>query len=274
MPEDSPGGAANTAGTTPTGGPSTGHNSGGRGNSRRRAGRSGRGGNPRRSTTQPTSKFEGREEALKGHVYDFTKETANSYKTTTEEIAGYVGRTYQLGNYVKLSIENMAPVSVIRPTAPAIPTGGGAPDVIDLEIFKQEVAAFVKNRNILQSSMQKAFSLIYGQCSPGIKAKIESMPNHEQITNDGDPIGLLKNLKSVMYNFQSSKNTAQAVYEAKRRLYMHRQADSEVADYYKTFRNIIEVIEHNGGSFGIEPALTVTGLTKIDLTLTMAAATP
>jgi hypothetical protein len=278
MPEDSSGGAANAAPTMTTGGATpSGNNNGGRGNSRRQSGRSGRGNPPRRTTAQPIKKFEGREEDLKAHVYDFTKETANSYKTTTEEIAEYVGRNYPLGNNVKRAIESMAHVPVTRPTAPVPTMTGGNPDPIDpvdMEIFKQEVAGFVKKRDILRNSMQKAFSLIYGQCSPGIRAKIESMPNHAQITIDGDPIELLKNLKSVMYNFQSTKYTAQAIYEAKRRFYMHRQADAEVPDYYKTFRNNLEVIEHNGGSFGMEPSLTTMGLAKIDPALTMDSATP
>ena len=49
------------------------------------------------------------------------------------------------------------------------------------------------------------YSVIYGQCSDGICAKIKTMSNHETISNDGDTIGLLKDIKSVMANFQESR---------------------------------------------------------------------
>ena len=49
--------------------------------------------------------------------------------------------------------------------------------------------------------MMRIYSVIYVQCSDGIRAKIETMRNHETIANDGDMIRILKNIKSVMDNF-------------------------------------------------------------------------
>ena len=58
-----------------------------------------------------------------------------------------------------------------------------------------------------------------------------------------------------MYNFQSTKYPAHALYEAKRSIYLYCQDKETVAEYFKTFKNKIEVIEHNGGTFGMEPGI-------------------
>jgi hypothetical protein len=87
------GGAATTGGTS-VATDMSGRGRGGRGGRwrHRRGGRglSGRG-HHRSSTNRPTSTFQGREEALKGNVYDIisTSTSASSFITTTEEIAEF-----------------------------------------------------------------------------------------------------------------------------------------------------------------------------------------
>ena len=75
---------------------------GGRG--RHRGRRSGRGaGRSSAGRIAPTATvFEGREDSLKGNVYDIvnTNSSANAFITTTEEIAEFAGRTLKMGNYV------------------------------------------------------------------------------------------------------------------------------------------------------------------------------
>lgn len=153
-------------------------------------------------------------------MYDFTnpKETANSYTVTTEEIAECIGRTYKLGNYVKRAIETMAPITIPRPTAPAADANGDV-DPVDAKIFKQEILGCVKKKELIQSGMHNAYSLIYGQASEGIRAKIEGMQNHQAISEAGDPIDLLKEIRSVMFQFQTTKCSPHAIHDCKQRLY-------------------------------------------------------
>ena len=45
--------------------------------------------------------------------------------------------------------------------------------------------------------------VIYGQCSDTLQVKLESRPDYEMIKAAVDPIGLLENIKVVMYQFQA-----------------------------------------------------------------------
>ena len=74
------------------------------------------------------------------------------------------------------------------------------------------------------------------------------MSNHETIANDGDTIGLLKNIKSVMANFQTYSKPEQSIMNFKKTLLAYCQGrDQTIPDYHKHFKGLIVVIEYNGG---------------------------
>jgi hypothetical protein len=206
--------------------------------------------------------FEGREDSLKGNVYDIvnTNSSANAFITTTEEIAEFAGRTLKMGNYVKRSMEQMKMVTVSKPSKPPQDSKGVVDD-IDQAIYKEEVKSYVIDKKLLESSMQKAYSIIYGQCSDGVRAKIEAMGNHIALSDAGDPIGLLKNIKTVMTNFQTTKYMPHAIYDCKRSLFLYRQdRDTSVPEYHKQFKSLVDVIEYNGGSLGADHGLIASKL--------------
>jgi hypothetical protein len=225
----------------------------------RRTKQAGRGQRAPPVTTMLTtgSGFKRREDALKGHVYNIvnTNTSARAFITTTEEIAEFAGRTLKMGNDAKRSLEQMQETTLNKPTKP-IPDSKGIIDDLDGAIYKEEVKSYVCDKKLLQSSMQKAYSIIYGQCSDGVRAKIETMTNHAALSNAGDPIGLLKNIKTVMTNFQTTKYMPHAIYDCKMPLFMCRQSrGTSVPEYHKQFKSLVDVIEYNGGSIGHDHGL-------------------
>ena len=117
-----------------------------------------------------------------------------------------------------------------------------------MEVYRKEVKSYMHNKELLQASMMRIYSVIYGKCSDGICAKIETMSNHETITNNGDTIGLSKNINSVMANFQTFRKPVQSIMNCKKTLLAYRQGrDQTIPDYHKQFKDLIGVIEYNGG---------------------------
>ena len=227
MPEESGGSADRSTSSSITTPPSI------DGSNRSGRGRSGRGGSGRNNRDRGgrgynrgrthTNKFEGREPALKGHIYNLSRTgaSANAYTRTTEEIAEYIGRTYKEGNYVKRSIENMTQVTIPRPTEPA--AVGNVIPMLDQAIFNAQVQSYVKKVELYTNSMQSAYSLIFGQCSESVRAKITAIPNHADIVLTGDPIRLLQNIKTVMFNFQTTRYLAHSIHEHKDKYYRFKQ---------------------------------------------------
>lgn len=272
--------AASTGGVSSlTGGTNNNNNrgatraTGGRGFSRgggRNNRNAGRGGGPRPSNA--ATNFTGRIDALKGHVYDIKDSGASAslFDTTTEEISEYIGRlpNLKLANNVKIALELLQEVPPERPVKPVADSNGHI-DSDEEDDYKEEKKLYAKEKRELLGSMKTAYSIIYGQCSDGIRAKLQALPNHEELMKKGDPIGLLKNIKSIMTDFQASKYPPLAIFEAKRRLYRYVQAqDQTVPDYYKKFKSLVEVIEYNGGTLadiGIVKEVLAKTVADVDL---------
>ena len=128
-----------------------------------------------------------------------------------------------MGNHVKISLEQIKEVGVKPPTRPAPEIGEVTIDPIDMEVYQQELKSCMQNKELLQASMMKIYSVIYGQCSDGIHAKIKTMSNHETIAKVGDTIGLLKNIKIVMANLRTSRKPVQSIMNFKKTLLAYRQ---------------------------------------------------
>ena len=135
-------------------------------------------------------------------------------------------------------------------------------------MYQQEVKSYLHNKEPLQVSIMRVYSVIYRQCSDGICAKIETMSYHETISNDGDTIGLLKNIKSVMANFQTSRKPVQSIMNCKKTLLAYFQGRYQtILDYHKQFKGLIDGIEYNGGSVGAEQHIYEAHLRSAGVTI-------
>jgi hypothetical protein len=85
-----------------------------------------------------------------------------------------------------------------------------------VRIWEKQVDEHVKRETMLEENLKTAYSLIYGQCSDVLRAKLESRPNHATIEGVADSIGLLENIRTVMFQFQSQRYSPLALHEAKR----------------------------------------------------------
>jgi hypothetical protein len=68
--------------------------------------------------------------------------------------------------------------------------------------------------------MQTLYSLVWGQCSDVMQARLEALDDYDAMSEKGDSLALLKAIRAQAYNFQSQKNKANALHDAKRRLLM------------------------------------------------------
>jgi hypothetical protein len=85
-----------------------------------------------------------------------------------------------------------------------------------------------------------------------MRQKIELLDTFDQMSLTGDGIGLLKAIKDIVFNFQSQKYLPHALHESTRRFYLCQQARHvTTAMYLEQFQNVVDVVEHSGGSLAI-----------------------
>ena len=133
----------------------------------------------------PRSTFSGGIDELGTNYFDCSSyQQADRYVVTTKAIHEYVGRTYHHSGDIRATLENLVLFQIPEPVDPA----GAFTDIIDTsrivirsvrdqvaylhaEIFKQHINAYVKRQTALEQNVQKAYSLVCGQCT-------ELMKNH------------------------------------------------------------------------------------------------
>jgi len=70
--------------------------------------------------------------------------------------------------------------------------------------WEKRIDGIIKqHEDILESNMKIMFSLVWGQCSDSVHAKMEAQTNFTRISTTSDSLALLKLLKQDAYNFQA-----------------------------------------------------------------------
>jgi hypothetical protein len=123
-------------------------------------------------------------------------------------------------------------------------------------IWKNRLTEYVKRKSLLAENVKTVYSLIWGQCSDIMRQKIASHSDYETIEDVSDAIGLLKTIKSIMFNFQGQIYRPQALHDAKKRFYnLSQDRHMTCQAYLEKFQNSVEVIEHCDGDLGIDNGL-------------------
>ena len=167
------------------------------------------------SFTPRTPKFEGKCDALKGHIYDSSDaRQSDQYMKTTKEIAEYVGRTFKYGGDARTAVETLETPTVTLPPDPAPEATRG-----EVRLWEKAIDEQAKRTTYLTENMKTLYSLVWGQCSDIIRQKVEAQEGFGAISSTGDGLGLLRALKGVAYQFQSQKYLLHSLQESMKRYY-------------------------------------------------------
>jgi hypothetical protein len=86
-------------------------------------------------------------------------------------------------------------------------------------IWERRVEEYVKRENKLAANCETVFSLILGQCSEYMRAKLEGLDSYEKMKVGFDMIALIKAIKGLTYQFGGQKYHSMALHQAKKRFY-------------------------------------------------------
>ena len=216
--------------------------------------------NNNKRTTPPVVKFEGKCEQLKGYIYDcLSHKMADMYMRTTNEIAEYIGTNYKNGGDIRLALLNLRPPVVPLPADPP----AGATQAA-LYIWQKKCDQWHRREEVFISNVQQAYSLIIGQCTEAMKDRLQALPTFENIEQMSDAISLLREIKTISFDFQAQKYTHLALCESMKRFYLMNQHPNMTNQaYLERFKNNLDVIEYCGGKVGDHPGLVRQKLTDL-----------
>ena len=222
-------------------GPPSGRSPAGRGRGR---GRGGRGGTPQ-PPRQPVAKFKGNCTDLSGYIFDCSDyKQADTFVNTLKRISEYVGTEYKHRGDIRSSIINEAKLTVPIPASPTAPVDADAltpEEEVASIIFKGELAEYIKRKSMLDDNVQKAYSLVIGQCTDLLQSKLKQQANRTTLSQEQDAIALISLIKTITFRFEDQKFLPLALYQSKANLYSLRQANMTNHEYLQRFQNLVDV---------------------------------
>ena len=112
---------------------------------------------------------------------------------------------------------------------------------LERKIYDNEIIAMVKRRNSLKSNLQKAYSLILGQCTDLMKDKLKASTRWNDIKSRQDALQLLNEIRTITYKFEEQKYLPLSIHNAKATFYSFRQGNLTNSDYFQRFKNYTDI---------------------------------
>ena len=114
-------------------------------------------------------------------------------------------------------------------------------------VFKGEIDMYIKCKTILDDNIQKAYSLVLGQCTELLQSKLKQHVNWQQVSINQDVITLLAMIKMISYKFEDQKFLPLALYQAKSNIFNLCQGNMSYHDYLQHFHNLVDVAQAYDG---------------------------
>lgn len=196
-----------------------------------------------------TQVFRGDHEQLKGHVYTYDANARpNQYDKTTEKIRDWAKKELAFSMDIWRSIKNLQEpdCKTWKPKFPEDPKDDEAKSE-----YTEELKEYMIRKRTYVNNKAKVFTVVLGQCSESMKAKLEGQEDWESIYDAHNLVELLKGVKAWMLNQQGARSPVMATYSSLAAIFRLKQARHEdLVEYRKRYTAATQVLDHVGVKLG------------------------
>ena len=128
---------------------------------------------------------------------------------------------------------------------------------IEKDVLKREVNNYVNRLAKYKDNKNRIYSLILGQCTTGMVAKLKLLKNWEDIKDSKDPVWLLKAIKSIAGGFQDNRYPMASIYDALMSvMQIERDPQKEsLVHCTKRYQNQRDLMESQVGKMALVPCV-------------------
>ena len=211
----------------------------------------------RNNKNNNANKKKGACEELGYNTFDCSsRKNIETCKETLKAIAIHVGSGRDYGkesSNIKYVIEHLKDPPITEPEALS---ANEAKDKTKWFQYTEEYKRYLDRKENLEFGKRKLYSLIWGQCTQMMKNELQATDNYNTMSENEDPIALIKNIKGVTHNFRDQKYNIGSMWHAYKQLFQCIQKeDEDIKTFFERYKNHMEVIENNGGELGTETKL-------------------
>jgi hypothetical protein len=185
---------------------------------------------------------------MNGHVFQCQKETQDksAYLKTVEALGEYISKTLDYPRDITGLCKNFT-VPVL--TEPADLSEDERKSETKKLIWKTQVINFVKRQETQEKNVQVIFSVIWGQCSPTMQSKLQSLDEYDNRSEAHDCAWILQEIKGVTHKFEGTRYICMSLHDARQQFYNCKQEPKQsLHDYLGHYRTVVEVLDHYGAT--------------------------
>jgi hypothetical protein len=212
-----------------------------------------------KDVTISKSKFKGAIDALLDYYFDTGPTQAHDFKKTHKKIATYVGTKYSaeaMMSIEEMKVHDWTSTMPRKPLKTDFDTVKGSTTVEadkvpqeHLDRYDYKMKSHCKREDKYEVDMSLCFTVVHGQCTDDMLHELKCQQKYDNIKSSFDPIGLLKLIQQISYNYQAQDFALMAIAKAQEAIYVEKQSQTESnIDYLLTFKNRAVVLEAVGGN--------------------------
>jgi hypothetical protein len=173
-----------------------------------------------------------------------------------KSIENYIQKTYKMPDDIVKAIQQMKRPTLSYPNKPDKAKCMDAAGQFDKDEHKMAKFTWKEHYKAMRARKDKyienesnAWALIYDQCAPELKNKLEGMADYDVSKKTNDMVLLLSMIQGYCCQFDTLNDEYMAIVGAiKNLLYFFQKPTQANLDYHKDFMAMLEVIEGYGGA--------------------------
>jgi hypothetical protein len=99
-------------------------------------------------------------------------------------------------------------------------------------IWEASMKTYMKRVNFLEGNTRASYEIIWGQCSPMMQSKLESLENYEEKSGKCDCIWLIQEIQGIIHRFEGTRNVFISLDDAWSDYYAFRQGQHQTLHKY------------------------------------------
>jgi hypothetical protein len=120
-------------------------------------------------------------------------------------------------------------------------------------MWEETMKTLIKRTNYQESNARAIYAIVWGQCSPMMQSKLESLDDYTAKSAACDCSWILKEIQGITHRFEGKHNVFISLDDAWTSYYTFRQGNQQTLHEYRNdYQGLVQVLEHYGAALGAE----------------------
>jgi hypothetical protein len=131
-------------------------------------------------------------------------------------------------------------------------------------IWETSMKKHMKWKDLMESNTIAIHAIVWGQCSPMMQSKLESLEDFKAKNKSCDCVWLLKEIQGITHRFEGTRNVFISLDDAWTDFHAFKQGQhQQLYDCLKDFQAPVQALEHCGAEFGADGPNVASALADV-----------